>query len=185
MAPVPLQPHSCYHCQRLVVKTRDRPQYNGDAGEEKNFEYFQYNIPNILVAAGDNCRFFQWLLDEEWIHRSVVVDKVYSESNLPEDDIFRSVLDAVAEASIRINEQLPPPNPGNTLRRFAEEHKGGQLNGLRLACFLYSKLYIRFFGLWDPIVKHMVYRTRHGFNVFTPSGRSTFLIMLGLFYLVP
>jgi hypothetical protein len=125
MAPVPLQPHSCRHCQGLAIDIRRRSQPDREQGEEKNFAYFQCHISNILVAAMDNCGFCRWLLDEEWIHRSGLVDKVYAESNLPEDDIFRSVIDAVAEASIRINERLPPPNPRNTLRHFAEEHRSG------------------------------------------------------------
>jgi hypothetical protein len=113
-------------------------------------------MPDILAAATDNCRFCNWLLNEEWVHRLALAYKVLAESNNPQVALPPSVFGVVMEIAIRDSERLPPPNPRNTLCHLSEEHNrllsgpgASQFDDLTLACFPYQGLEIRFFGLWD------------------------------------
>jgi hypothetical protein len=189
MAPVPLQPHSCRHCQRLVIDIRRHSK------PDIEFVHFQFNMLEILAAATDNCRFCQWLLDKEWVHRvavgSAVVDKLLAESNKPQHILPPSVFGVLVEHAFRDSQQLPPPNPRNTLCHLAEEYNrllsgsgASQFDDLTLACLLYQGLEIRFFGLWDPVVRQMACRTRYGFSVFTTSGKSVLFHHARLFYVI-
>jgi hypothetical protein len=109
------------------------------------------------------------------------VNEVYRSRNVTEDSPYREVIDAVAEASIRQDSWMPPPNLANTLRRYHTEQEGDPLDKLRLACFFHDNLDIKFFGLWDPIAHRMMYRTRNGFSVFTANGTLvSFLVTGGL-----
>jgi hypothetical protein len=181
MAPVPLKPHACPHCGRLLIDP-SKPTTNIDCGEEKNFIHFDFFFPDILAGSSDNCSLCTWLLDTEWIHRSATVNEVYRYRNLPKEHPSRKVIDGVAEASIRQDNWMPPPNLANTLRRYHADQEGDPLDKLRLACF-YHNLDIRFFGLWDPVAHCMIYRTRNGFSVFTANGTlASFLVTGGFEY---
>jgi hypothetical protein len=175
MAPVSLQSHACPYCRRLLIDP-SRPT-NSARGEEKNFIHFDFFFPDILAGSSDNCSLCTWFLDEEWIHRSATVNEVYARRNIAENSPERQVLDALAEASIRQDVWMPPPNPAYTLRRCHAEQEGDPLDKLRLACFFHEYLDIKFFGLWDPVTYRMIYRTRSGFSVFTASGTSVFLLI--------
>jgi hypothetical protein len=185
MAPVPLQPHSCAHCQRLVIDIRGHPRPDID------FAHFQFNMRDILAAAADDCRFCQWLLDEEWVHYLALADAICRGSNNPQAVLPPSVFGIVMEIAIRNDDRLPPPNPRSTLSHLAEEHRrvlfgsgAGQFHDLTLACFPYQGLEIKFFGLWDPFARTMACRTRHGFSIFTTSSKSVLFHYHILLYVV-
>ncbi len=169
MAPVSLKPHSCQHCARVVLDENARPT-NSQRGEEKNFFHFEFFTPDIVAGAVDGCSLCEWLLDQEWIHRDATVREILPRTHHAPGTAGYGVLAAVAEASIRQDEWMPPPQPTNTLRKICSEDGGAPFDNMRLACFFHD-YEIRFFGLWDPTRHHMVYRTRHGFSVFTEPGR--------------
>ncbi len=169
MAPVSLQPHSCQYCAKIVLDEAARPT-SSDRGEEKNFFHFDFFTPDILAGALDGCSLCEWLLDEEWIHRDATVKEVLSRTHHAPGTSGYGVVAAVAEASIRQNEWMPPRHPTNTLRSMLSQDGDVPRGNLRLACFLHD-FEIRFFGLWDPSRHHMVHRTRHGFSVFTEPGK--------------
>jgi hypothetical protein len=159
MAPISLQPHSCGHCGKCIIDEwgrRNKDYGEEDRREEKDFVHFDCTLSDISIAHADGCSFCTWLLDKEWIHRSATVDKILAEKNLPEDHPYRGLLDALAEASIRRDGWLPPPNPVNPLRRYIAEDGEHQLGALRLVCFFYRQLEIRFCGLWDTVACHIV-----------------------------
>lgn len=61
-------------------------------------------------------------------------------------DLYRPVLDTLAESSIREDTHLPVPNASNTLRWHSSEQTGNQMDGLRLACSVHE-YDVKFFGL--------------------------------------
>ena len=167
MAPILFNPHSCQRCQSLVIDDESRPPRE-DEGEGHNYIHFNFATSDIITAEADGCSFCKWLLDTEWVHRSSLVNEVFSNSNVPEGDSGYRVIAAVAEASIRHDQWLPPSNPANTLRKYLlDDHEAS--NDLKLICF-YHETEVKFFALWNGEKKHIVYRTRHGFSVFTPPG---------------
>jgi hypothetical protein len=168
MAPIKLHPHSCEHCQRLIVNESQRANANRD-GEEKNFVHFNFTTSDIIAGDADGCSLCTWLLNEEWIHRSAIVDPVFTETRVHAG--YEAVLAAVAEASIRIDEKMPPTNPDNTLRRFYAQTGAEEMVNLRLAYFCNDNLVIKFFGLWNTVARHMVCRSRSGFNFFASPGK--------------
>lgn len=167
MAPIEINPHSCDFCRKIVIN--EAQVVNKDRGEERNFFHFDVLLADILTGDGSDCSLCTWLCDTEWIHRSATVDKILYRPGFPPESNNNPVLAAVAEASIRQEQWLPPPEPQNTLRKYCSENKGTGLR-LRLACFLPDHLEIKFFALWDPEKAHIVYRTRAGFSVFTVPG---------------
>jgi hypothetical protein len=168
MAPTKLQSHSCEHCQRLIVDESQRAKASPD-GEEKNFIHFNFTASDIVAGDADGCFLCTWLLDEEWIHRSAVVDPLFKETRVAAG--FEAVLAAVAEASMRIDERMPPMNPDKTLRRFYAQRGAEGMVDLRLAYFCNDNLVIKFFGLWNTVARHMVYRSRGGFSFFASPGK--------------
>ena len=167
MAPILLQPHSCHHCQKLLID--EHKPVNKTDGEEKNYVHFDYTVSDIPAAALDGCSFFTWLLDEEWVHRSAIVD-AFRERALRTRGSLGVLLKAIESATVRIGHTMPAPNAANTLRRNIEDSEDDRLDSLRLICFLKSSRDIEFFGLWDPVSKEITYRTRNGFSIFTTSG---------------
>ncbi|KAF2251144.1 HET-domain-containing protein [Trematosphaeria pertusa] len=89
----------------------------------------------------------------------------------------RTVQWAVREALIRFENTLPPPDQSQTLRHVIENSGTGTiaLMRLRLACFFFDSMEIKFFALWDVSKKRVAYRTRNGFSVYArrdnPAGR--------------
>jgi hypothetical protein len=55
MPPIVQNPHSCNHCQRLLLKSplKDYHKYE-----------FDFSLADILQAAAEQCSFFQWFLDD-------------------------------------------------------------------------------------------------------------------------
>jgi hypothetical protein len=177
MAPIAFAPHSCRHCQRFVIGEDDHKR--SDNGQEKLFQPLHYTLSQILTAASEDCSFCAWLLDdEEWIHRSAITDMAYASPRIGHREGLTQQLEelynSLVEAAVRMD-NLPPPNPANTLRSYCPEIQNGQSNSLTLACFYNDHLAIKFFALWDPEAKHIVYRTRTGFVYFTRPGRSAIL----------
>lgn len=176
MAPILLKPHSCRHCQNFVID-QEGPFYRKgiENAQEKLYERFDYSVTDILAAAAKNCSFCIWLLDnEEWIHRSAFANHISSSPRFQgreNEEMFEGIL----QLSLRLDSWLPIPNPANTLRSYCAENPDNRLYNLRLACFYNDHLVIRFFGLWDPIAKHIEYRTRTGFCYFAQLGVLAFL----------
>jgi len=170
MPPIPLEPHSCHYCQRFLIN--ENQVVNQERGEERNFYYFDFFLPDIITGDADGCSFCTWLLDAEWIHRSATVNEVLARRGTIKEG-YETVLDAVAEASIRQDSWLPPLMPTNTLRKYCLEDEIDGIARLRLGCFFHGCLDIKFFVLWDLEEAHVVYRSRSGFSVFTPPGMSS------------
>lgn len=172
MPPLALDPHSCGHCQQLKIEeTTKRKRQGSDSNSEKEDTYKQLNFScrKIVAGATDGCSFCKWLLDTEWIHRSVTVDETYRHATHVKPG-FQSFIDAMAESSIRMDFYLPPPNPANTLRKYYTENRKENMDDLTLVCTFEKHMDIRLFGLWDLKKRHLVYRTRYGFSVFTSPG---------------
>ncbi|RSL54077.1 hypothetical protein CEP54_010094 [Fusarium duplospermum] len=165
-----LRPHSCTTCQRLILDERPRSGPRTQQGEEHNFIHFDFTFSDI-IAAPNECQFCVWLLGEEWIHRSTIVDKVLLGREISENDPESAVKCAVAEAFIRHDSLLPPPDPTKTLRNWADLQGHNVLDNLKLACF-YHELRMKFFVLWNPEERRVEYRSRGGFGVFARTGQS-------------
>ncbi len=83
---------------------------------------------------------------------------------------YEGVLDALAESSIRVDSYLPPPKPTNTLSKYYTDNGKADMDHLELAYLIKDLLEIPLFGLWDANKRHLVYRTRYGFSLFTISS---------------
>jgi hypothetical protein len=179
MAPIVLESHSCRHCQNFVINRviKDEERRNHEDTEnaqERLYERFDYTVTDILAAAAEDCSFCIWLLDnEEWIHRSAFEDHV-SSSPRYQGPQNKEKFESILQLCLRLDSWLPPSNPANTLRGYCTENQDEQLNSLRLACFYNDNLVIKFFGLWNPIAKHIEYRTRTGFSYFAELGALPF-----------
>lgn len=168
MAPIEINPHSCEFCQKIVInEARATDDGRGEAG---NFCHFDFLLIDILNGDANDCSLCTWLCDTEWIHRSATTNEILQRRGVSSEDPNYRVIAAVAEASIRQEQWLPPPEPQNTLRKCCSEGGGTIEEKLRLVCFLPDHLEIRFFALWDADNAHIVYRTRAGFSVFTVPG---------------
>lgn len=175
MSPITLQTHSCQHCQKIVLDESSRPRKDGPGGD-KEYLYPAFSVPEIVSAALDGCSFCTYLMDEKWIHRRSIVEQTSSWH----DDIGRisniagssRVIDLFTKGLICGDESTLPSSPANTLRRIIAEDEPHRLETLRLAIFLHD-CEIKFFGLWDTDARHIAYRTRGGFSVFTEPGKST------------
>jgi hypothetical protein len=141
--------------------------------------FFSFGVPWILQAATEGCAFCDWLLDDQWIHRSGTVNRYISiiGPTPPPDDPSREAHDAIIEAAIQVDPEFPAANPNNSLRHLI---KGDRkiFENLTLAAeahngpgALIDIIELRSFILWDSSAEHVVYRSRHGFNVFTTSGK--------------
>ena len=184
MAPILLESHSCRHCRNFVIH-EERPfsRKGIENAQEKLYERFNYNVKDILEAAADSCSLCIWLLDnEEWIHRSEFADHLSSSPRFqgPENqEMFENLL----QLQLRLDSWLPLPKPANTLRSYCTGNQDDKIYSLRLACFYNDNLVIKFFGLWDPIAKHIEYRTRTGFSYFAQPGKLPCLLFRELLHL--
>ena len=171
MPPLALDPHSCEHCQQLRIdETKKRKRQNDDNSSEKDiYKQLNFSCQKIFAGATDGCSFCKWLLDTEWIHRSVTIEETYRHATNVRPG-YERVVDALAESSICIDDYLPPPDPANTLSKYYANNKKEGMDDLTLVCTFEQHMDIRLFGLWDMKKKHIVYRTRHGFSVFTSPG---------------
>jgi hypothetical protein len=55
MPPIVQSPHSCNHCQRLLLKS---------PGKDSTKYEFNFSLADILQAAADQCSFCHWFLDD-------------------------------------------------------------------------------------------------------------------------
>jgi hypothetical protein len=172
MPPLALDPHSCEHCRQLRIdettKRKRKRLDDENSSQEDKYMQLNFNCRKITVGATDGCCFCKWLLDTEWIHRSVTVNETYRHATNVKPG-YEIVIDALAESSIRIDDYLPPPDPANTLSKYYADNKK-DMDDLTLVCTFENHMDIRLFGLWDLNKQHLVYRTRHGFSVFTSPG---------------
>jgi hypothetical protein len=79
---------------------------------------------------------------------------------------YEGVLAAVIDATIRLDDLLPAPNPANTLRRLIMSKGSENMAHMTLAHFCNDKMVIKFFGLWDNRDGRMMYRSRSGFSFY-------------------
>ena len=113
--------------------------------------------------------FFTWILDDECISHKAVHD--LARRDLPIDEPG-TLGWAFRDSSLWVDKWLPEPCPENTLRKIRPS-LGGPLSQCRLWASTYQGSgnpldikFFQFFGLWDPVTQKLVYRTRHGFQVF-------------------
>jgi hypothetical protein len=151
----------------MIDETKKRKTQESD--KDDMYVHFDFNCLDILAGAADGCSFCKWLLCTEWIHRSVTVDETYKYAV----DIkpgYEGVIDALAESSIRVDSYLPPPEPANTLSKYYTDNGKADMDHLELVYFMKDLLELQLFGLWDVKKRHLVYRTRYGFSLFTTLG---------------
>jgi hypothetical protein len=110
MPPFTLAPHSCATCQRIVLDLNPRRDPGGQNGEEQNFIHFNFTLAD-LVAAPKDCHFCAWLLGEEWVHHSIITDKVLKDRDIDDNDPESAILRAVAQAFVRITIYFRPQTP--------------------------------------------------------------------------
>ncbi|KAM7194690.1 Heterokaryon incompatibility protein (HET) domain containing protein [Naviculisporaceae sp. PSN 640] len=199
MDPIHFQTHSCDNCQKLVfdlcedyVQSAKRvielaeqidngtfPKPREDTPEEEHEDMSRKGVLfsitlDQLWAAADGCKFFNTLLDDEWISRDAIHSN--ARKDLPIDDPTVKLGWAFRDSSLWLEEWQGEPVPENTLRNLCP----GRRDALK-ECRLWASQYqsmgnpldieiVRFFGLWDPETKKILYRTRHGFHVFTHSS---------------
>ena len=172
MAPLNLQPHSCSYCQTLVLDfSGQEPRMRGDMA--KNGVLFSCTYSDIIQGADRGCQFYSWLLEEEVISRDTVLR--CSPNDLPRNDPFWNVLDALQDSAMWVPEYLGEALPRNSLRHI-EPRVSVHLKDHRLIATTNLQARSRvdvqrleFFGLWNPETTKIDYRTRHGFEVFTDS----------------
>ena len=75
MPPLPLTPHSCGTCQRLVIADTTYEYSGRQEGEKKNFVHFNFTLAELLVSAQD-CDLCVYLHRVEWVHRSSITEQV-------------------------------------------------------------------------------------------------------------
>jgi hypothetical protein len=171
MAPLPVQPHSCEYCRRMVVslKTHDRGNQDNDDITSKGV-LFDFSFLDLKAGAQHGCNFCNRILDEECISRASIISPF--PNNLPEGDILLPAMLGLQDSAMWIDTLLGEPSPTNTFRHTIQDLL---LDDHRLFAATYQPgnsydiFDIRFFGLWNPANKKIVCRTRHGFQVFTNS----------------
>ena len=169
MASIKLEPHSCSHCQRLIFNEYQRSSAPRD-GERKNFVHYDFCPADIIAGDSDGCSLCTWLLDEEWVSRGAMTDDRHK--NINPYPGFENVFAAVIDASIRMDDWLPAPNPANTLRRLIASKGTENMAHMTLAHFCNDKMVIKFFGLWDNRDGRMIYRSRCGYSFYALPGTS-------------
>jgi len=138
------------------------------------FEFIVYDL-----TRGDlgGCSLCSWILDTECIHRSQLDHKM--PEALPIESPFYGQRESIRDAAMFVDELLAPPQPANTLRCDPLYQRGGLDHHFLYACasnpnHFHDRFDIKsigFFGLWDPRIEKLMYRTRTGFEVFTTPGK--------------
>ena len=173
MAPLALQPHSCVHCQNIVVdltgRARHREYQYGDMAAKGAL--FDCTFKDVKTGAEVGCKFCAWFMDDEFISRESVVS--HSPNHLPTNDPYWNVLNILQDTAMWVQQFLGDPQPHSTLRNIDLE-QSSRLDHHRLFASTYQASgnlldidTIGFFGLWNPETRKIDCRTRHGFEVFT------------------
>jgi len=148
----------------MIDETKKRKTQDSD--KDDMYVHFDFDCLDILAGAADDCSFCKWLLYAEWIHRSVTVDENYKHA-ININAGYEGVIDALAESSIRVDSYLPLPEPANTLSKYYTDNGKADIDHLELVYLIKDLLEIPLFGLWDANKRHLVYRNRYGFSLFT------------------
>ncbi|KIW88153.1 uncharacterized protein Z519_11264 [Cladophialophora bantiana CBS 173.52] len=197
---VQLQTHSCDQCQKVVFDLRQgfeksakavydlagqlergplgaNPQPETNQPNENMAEkgaLFDVTFGQFCAGAAAGCQLFNWVMDDEWISRETIHSLARRDLNI--DDPNHTLGWAFRDSSLWFDGWLPKPCPANTLHKI-HPSLGDSLNHCRLWASTYQGTgnpldieHIQFFGLWDPITQKIVYRTRHGFQVFALPG---------------
>ncbi|KAK0742805.1 heterokaryon incompatibility protein-domain-containing protein [Schizothecium vesticola] len=113
---------------------------------------------------------FNWIMEDECISREAIHS--LARRDLPIDDPNNKPAWDTRDLSLWVGKWLPESCPENTLNT-ALPALGNSLDQCRLWASTYQGTgnpldieFFHFFGLWDPATQTIVYRTRHGFQVF-------------------
>lgn len=134
-------------------------------------ELFDVTFGELCTGAAAGCQLFNWIMGDEWISRETIHDLLRRHMII--DDPNNGVGWSFRDASLWIEECLGEPCPENTLNKIRPS-----LGDSSNQCLLWASThqstgnpldieFIEFFGLWDPVTQKIVYRTRHGFQVFS------------------
>ncbi len=148
---------------------------------------FGIDVAGVILAAAEGCHLCKWLLDDEWIHRSIFVERKSASLKVSTNHKHRGLRDVLQDAHeewTMLNGDLPSSRLENTLR-YLINNKGGQLDNLVLGAhphygFAWDLLELQCFVWYDQAADNIVYRSRHGFSVFSNPGKSeAFFIAFG------
>ncbi|KAK4455314.1 hypothetical protein QBC34DRAFT_481428 [Podospora aff. communis PSN243] len=196
---VPFETHSCDQCQKLVIDLRasyekssralrdlhlrwrqgtlgstPAPEKEDSSNMAEQGVLFDVTFADLCAGAALGCQLFDWILDDECISRETI-HSLARKDGIPIDDPENKIGSAFRDSSLWVGKWLPEPCPENTLASILPS-VGDSLDQCRLWASTYqgsgNPLDIEFFqflGLWDPATQKIVYRTRHGFQIFTRS----------------
>jgi hypothetical protein len=156
----------------FFTKPRPKRDVSDDANMAKRGLLFDVTLDELCAGATAGCRLFNWLLDDEWISREAIHNLVRRDIPIDDPNPIHPTYKLFRDSSLWVAEWLPERCPDNTLRKILPS-LGGSLDQCRLWASKYQGTgnpvdieFFRFFGLWDPVTQKIVYRTRHGFQVF-------------------
>ncbi|KAI1429945.1 heterokaryon incompatibility protein-domain-containing protein [Xylaria sp. FL1777] len=134
---------------------------------------FDVTFGELCTGAVTGCQLFNWIMNDEWISQETI--QSIARRDIIDNPKYNKLNWAYIDWSLWHNEWLGEPCPDNTLHKIRPS-LGDSLDQCRLWASTYRSSanpldieFIEFFGLWDPITKKIVYRTRHGFQVFAHS----------------
>ena len=143
---------------------------NDEANMAEKGALFDVTLYELCNGAAAGCQLFNWIMDDEWISRETIHS--HAHRDLPIDDPEQTLGWAFRDSSLWLDDWLGEPSPENTLHKI-HASLGDSLNECRLWASTYQGTqepldieHIQFFGLWDPVTRKIIYRTRHGFQAF-------------------
>ncbi|KAI0433591.1 heterokaryon incompatibility protein-domain-containing protein [Xylaria sp. FL1042] len=156
----------------------ESPQPETNKEDEANMAgrgaLFDVTFGEFCAGAGAGCQLFGWIMDDEWISRETIHSIARKDLNI--DDPNNQLGWAFRDSSLWLHEWLGEPQPENTLHTILPS-LGDSLDQCRLWASPHQGTgnpldieFVEFFGLWDPVTQKIVYRTRHGFQVFAHLG---------------
>ena len=134
--------------------------------------FFDVTFGELCTGAAAGCQLFSWIVDDEWISRQTIHSLARIDMTI--DDPNEKLGWAFRDSSLWFKGWLGEPCLENTLHKIRPS-LGDSLDQCRLWASTYQGTgnpldieFVQFFGLWDPVTQKIVYRTRHGFQVFAP-----------------
>ena len=154
----------------LFVKSQPETNQRDEMNMAEKGALFDVTFGELCSGAAAGCQLFKWIMDDEWISRETILS--LADRDIIVDDPNQKLGWAFRESSLWFGEWLGRPCPENTLHKIRTS-LGDSLNQCRLWASTYQGTgnpldieLIQFFGLWDPVTKKVVFRTRHGFQAF-------------------
>ena len=193
-----IETHSCKRCSNIIVDLRaeyvrsskalyelqeqlekgtlgkEKPKPASDEDEEdmsRKGALFNVTYRELCDGAEAGCRFFNKLMNNEWISREAIHAIARKEIDI--DNPSNKLGWAFRDSSLWFAGWLPEVDTANTLLRL-RPILGDSVDRCRLWASTYQGSgnpldieLIQFFGLWNPDSKKIVYRSRNSFQVFT------------------